>query len=311
MLLAQAEDSDAGVWEEIENEESAASASEPEPLPTGEDWERLPSPSQSGRVPLPDPEPSEEEPKRHRFYVPSKEQKAWFPSSNEKDYSMFTEPADIRYDARNVVNIRPRFSMWVGPQWRSYANAFVDTNQFGKEVGLSYRLIDAPFGSATGLAFAGILSFHTLGTFTNASRSRALEDTKDFTFRLGPILEVGLTSRLQAHVGLLYRQNQIRADSRQSQDLETAGLKQRGFYLGFGGIYDFYKVPYARMGIRGYIQPASVVGCITFCADEGGDLASSPFDDNTAETLFLVAFNLSLGIPPKTRPQFGFEYYDY
>ncbi len=141
---------------------------------------------------------------------------------------------------------RPPFSLILGYGSHTYASNLVQQGVHGFELGAEYRtwsladtLYLSLYGSVTWLSLGAV------GTYT---------DVKDTTLHAGPELQLDLGRRFTLTGSLLYRRNSISATSGAGvAQLDT--LHETGqFQFGLGAQYDFYKVPHACVGVRGYVE---------------------------------------------------------
>lgn len=173
------------------------------------------------------------------------------PASGQRSAADFNDA-----DWRNTMNDRPAFTFDMGLVSRTFGTTAIPDSKTGMAAGASYRV--ANLGQTVFLhAYAGI-------AYTKLGDVVSFRNVREVLYHFGGMLEVGVGRRLSLLGGLMFRENDLKADEYKQEidgyirpnpmtQLARVG-ESRSLKLGLGGQYDFYVIPHGSLGVRGYVE---------------------------------------------------------
>lgn len=213
------------------------------------------------------------------------------------DFMPFFRAGDVRHDSTESRYRKPGFTMFGGVSGKQYATSVVGGTQQGLEIGLNGRILGwSLFRMPMSLHALGAITFTSLNDVTQKDmlltttsgttfvRDVTANSVKERLYRVGPMLEWELSRRFQLFGGVFKYFNEFNTSgANYPEPSGTVGapptfipvdanvvlsqLKENRFTFGGGIEWDFYVIPHASFGLRGWLEPRYASLTLTFSAE--------------------------------------------
>lgn len=209
------------------------------------------------------------------LFLPVPSDQAGLPAvagEEDEDFSPFYRAGEMRYENNKAGYNKPAYSIFGGGGVRSYTVAGVEPVRSGFEVGVNLRFLNGTLlKMPLSMHFYGSVSFISINTMYGVSEGRNITvvGVQDTTYRAGLMLELELSRRVQLFGAIYQRQNIVSNEYAHTDTIDpligdytrtragpvTGPLLIRQITGGIGAQWDFYVVPYASLGLRGWLEP--------------------------------------------------------